>query len=384
MSTPFHRDGPDSLWLHMLQATLSMGVQHNPTVVQQKIAAMLTGIKKYQTWPTPPIHRAHRIVWQEGASRLMFVKPSADVADQPPIILVPSLINGWEILDLLPDLSFARYLAAQVGPVYILDWGDLTIDCGIQTLVDLLHGRLAAAVRAVRARHNQPVTAMGYCMGGVLVAGAMPVIGDDIDRVVYLATPWDFHAGDPLVTRLVRGWQAVLGLPLGATPHIPNSQIQALFAQVDPEMAAQKFTRFAGMTRDDPAAQIFMAVEDWLRTGHDLPGVLARQCLQDWYHDNRTAGGAWRVGDYYITPGLLAGPHSLVIAPRRDRLVEPQTARALASFIGSRASLMSPDMGHIGLMSSPRAKDQVWAPMTEWLHRRNHAPQHGRRLAAKA
>jgi polyhydroxyalkanoate synthase len=284
-----------------------------------------------------------------------------------PVVLIPSLINGWEILDLLPQISMARYLANQQFDVYILDWGDVQGDEQGQTLERLLHGRLADGVAAVHAMADAPVTLMGYCMGGLLMAGAMPVVRDRVAAAVYLATPWNFHAGDPLLTRLVRSWVAAMPASLGLSDAITNSQVQALFAQVDPEMAIHKFARFADMAADDPALGVFIAVEDWLRSGRDLPASLARPCLNDWYLENRTGLGQWRVGGHAIVAATLASVPSYVVVPMRDRLVEPQTALPLATLIGGVATLVTPDMGHIGIMSSPRAKTQVWEGLAQWL-----------------
>jgi polyhydroxyalkanoate synthase len=363
----FRRDGPDSLWLHMLQSTLHQGLQQNIGDVQQRMARMLTGVRRYQTSTVPAAVRDYPVVWRAGAARMLHLPLTNRRARAHPVVLIPSLINGWEILDLLPQISMARYLANQQFDVYILDWGDVQGDEQGQTLERLLHGRLADGVAAVHAMADAPVTLMGYCMGGLLMAGAMPVVRDRVAAAVYLATPWNFHAGDPLLTRLVRSWVAAMPASLGLSDAITNSQVQALFAQVDPEMAIHKFARFADMAADDPALGVFIAVEDWLRSGRDLPASLARPCLNDWYLENRTGLGQWRVGGHAIVAATLASVPSYVVVPMRDRLVEPQTALPLATLIGGVATLVTPDMGHIGIMSSPRAKTQVWEGLAQWL-----------------
>jgi polyhydroxyalkanoate synthase len=362
----FVRPGPDHLWLHMLQSTIYHGAQQSSDVVQQKLAAMLRGIQKYQTCGMLPIDRPVDIVWEQGASRLLCLGKDAS---REPILLIPSLINGWEIFDLLPDeQSFARTLGQAGHAVYILDWGDLAEENRHMTMDDLLCDRLPAAVAHLRTVHNARVMAFGYCMGGLLMAGAMPFMQGDVAGAVYLATPWDFHAGAPLMTNLVTRWIPDLEPIVKTASVVPNVHVQALFAQVDPDLAMSKYARFAGEELKSIAARRFVAVEDWLRSGRDLPGAVAMTCLNDWYVQNKTARGVWRVGGRDITPDVLRSVPSLVVAPTRDRLVEVQTAIALHAQLGEAcAELLTPDLGHIGLMASERAQDGVWRDILGWM-----------------
>lgn len=363
----YERPGPDHLWIHMIQSILYSGVQQTSTEVQQKIAAMIVGIQKYQRCDVPPIRRRMTSVWTSGVSRLLRV-PGRRTADARPVLLIPSLINGWEIFDILPHRSFARFLVASGFDVYILDWGDTAADPDVTSLDKLLRDRLAAAVGNLSEISGQNVVVMGYCMGGVLMAGAMPFMAHHITRAVYLATPWDFHVGDPQLTHLVQGWVPSVGLLLNTTPVLPNAQVQALFAMIDPDMAAQKFARFGALRANDPEFLTFIAIEDWLRSGRDLPGQLAYGCLRDWYIHNKTAQGTWSVAGTRITPDVLRCASSVVVVPQRDRLVEPQTAQALFDIIGpGHAVCMTPDIGHIGMMSSVRAEKLVWQGLVREL-----------------
>lgn len=349
----------------MIQSILHNGAQYNAGQVQQKIAAMIAGIQKYQACGVPPVTRRMGVVWSAGSARLLRV-PGRRRPGARPVVLIPSLINGWEIFDILPHRSFARFLVGAGFDVYILDWGDVAADPDIDMLDDLLRDRLAAAVALVAEQSGQAVIMCGYCMGGVLMAGALPFLAEHLARAIYLATPWDFHAGDPYLTHLVQGWVPSVSLLLNTTRVLPNAQVQTLFAMIDPDMAAQKFARFGALRADDPEYATFIAVEDWLRSGRDLPGRMAHACLTDWYVRNKTGEGAWRVAGTRITPRVLRSVPSVVVVPQRDRLVEPQTAQALYDAIGpEHAVCLTPDMGHIGMMSSARAEKLVWERVVE-------------------
>lgn len=361
----FSRVGPDALIIHLLQSMLRAGQSEGLETAQQKMRDFLTGIKKYQDWGAPPVPREMVCLWQRGAARLLSIG-GGDCA-RGPVILVPSLINGWEILDLTPQVSLARFLASRGYDVHMIDWGNLRDDPDIKNLDDLLNSYLIPMVRLVCDTARQSVMMMGYCMGGLLMAGAMPHIVDDVRAQVFLATPWDFHAGDQALTRLARNAAPSVTTMLQTTDYLPNSQIQMLFAMIDADMALKKFTRFAALAADDPAAAMFVAVEDWLQTGRDLPRDLALACLHDWYLDNQTMAGDWHVLGRRITAKDIAGPPALVIAPAQDKLVPTASAAALATQMGRKAILHTPAIGHIGMMASSRAQTLVWDPLVEWM-----------------
>lgn len=378
-TVPPARRGPDSLLLHLLQAATSLAATSEAETRATKMAAMLRGIQKYQRSLLPPITRPHTVVWQRGAARLLRLTTGSSQAKQTtrarrlerrrPVLLIPSLINGWEILDILPtETSFARDLLARGHDVYVIDWGDLRDDPEIATMSALLRTRLQPMVELLAGLSGQKIDLIGYCMGGLLMAGAYPFVQSWVDRLVFMATPWDFHAGEPHLTRLVRMLGPYLLMTVSTNAFLPNSRIQSLFALVDQDMAIAKYGRFATLPDDDPQARLFVGVEDWLQSGRDLPSDIARTCLQHWYLENRIAQGQWQVDGVAITAKLLSPSRSLVIAPRHDQLVEVQTAAALAETLGRHATLMTPNCGHIGLMTSPRAKGTVWAPLADWLN----------------
>ncbi len=318
------------------------------------LQGLMEGIRKYQLHPyertLPPLP----VAWQAGDVRLL----DAGGAGRP-LLLIPSMINGSAILDLMEGRSLARWLSQQGRHVYLLDWGRSTDDPGQADINTLLHERLLPAIDAVAG--DGPADALGYCMGGTLLAAAAPRAGARLKRLIFLATPWDFHAGDRKLQGMVQYWSAA-GLALSAQQGVlPADWVQTVFASVDPQMALRKFTDFAAMPDDDPRAALFVAVEDWLNDAADLPRAIAQTCIQDWYLDNAPGRGAWRDAD----AREMTHP-ALVIAAKRDRLVPPESSRALFAALPG-AAWQNPDTGHIGLIAGEKAIASVWTPMARWI-----------------
>ena len=65
-------------------------------------------------------------VWQEGNTRLLDYGPTHRAARKRgarAVLVVPSLINRWEVLDLTAEKSLLRAMAAEGLRPYLVDWG---------------------------------------------------------------------------------------------------------------------------------------------------------------------------------------------------------------------------------------------------------------------
>lgn len=327
---------------------------------QNKRLSMIEGLKLYQSHPFRRPTTNDSVIWENGTVSLRHIPATG----RHHLLLVPSMINRSVILDLLPGQSFARWLAAQGIDVYILDWGEPSQDMGQQNLDDVLHQKLLSSFSFLNEKIGK-FSALGYCMGGTLLAGAVHMNPPGLDKVIYLASPWDFHAGNrQLQQHVMMGTASALQMT-EAGRALPSKWIQPVFAAVNAERNIHKFADFAAMDQDSERARLFVAVEDWLNDGVDLPGALARSCVVDWYGQNKPAKGEWIVDGRPVDPAQTKNP-VLVVTSSTDRLVPEESSHALANLI-PHATLLSSTCGHIGMMTGRRAQDEVWKPVADWI-----------------
>ncbi|WP_235068233.1 alpha/beta fold hydrolase [Micavibrio aeruginosavorus] len=358
---------PAALSIYLGAAALMLGPDADDAARQKHgkaMASMLSGIRKYQDHgyrrPSPAIESR----WQAGTVRLLFY-PSATPNAQP-LLIIPSMINGSEILDILPDRSFTRWMAAQGFDVYLLDWGRMVDDPALHTMGGVIDDRVMVAVNYLHDTYGHAPHAIGYCMGGTLLAVAAALYPDKFNKMAFLSAPWDFHAGNPRMTaQVVAGAASALQM-IDAGPTLPMDWVQKVFAAVNPQRALTKFASFLEMAADTPQEQMFIAVEDWLNGGHDLPSGVARVCIMDWYGHNRPVNGAWQVGDRTVGLDHLDAGKMMVVAAMRDLLVPPESALSLCKDHPD-AAILRPDCGHISLMAGRNAMETVWAPLADWL-----------------
>jgi poly(3-hydroxyalkanoate) synthetase len=318
--------------------------------------ALLAAIAAYRRHPyrrdlvDPPA------IWAEGDSRLLDYGRRGDL----PVLFVPSLINRAYVLDLLPERSMLRWLAARRIRPLLLDWGwpgAMERRFGLTEVV----GRLERALGSRR----RPVVLAGYCMGGLLTLAAALRQPKRVRALALLATPWDFHA-EHRAAAIKFGTGLAKAEPLlQATGTLPVDALQAMFAGIEKGGIAAKFRAFAQLEPSSAAARDFVALEDWLNDGVPLAAPVAREVLSGWYRDNLPPHGAWRIDGSPVMPQALRCP-AFVAVPSRDRIVPPGSALSLASQIPA-ATVHQPQAGHVGMTAGPRAETALWRPLLDWL-----------------
>ncbi len=137
------------------------------------------------------------------------------------------------------------------------------------------------------------------------------------------------------------------------------------FEVVEPAQVSRKFSAFADMKQGSIEEKLFVAVEDWVNGGGDLPSGIIQQAVKDWYLDNKVVNGQWKIGSKKIDARKIKKP-SLVIVPAKDKIVPPASAKPLSEQLQD-AYILTPDCGHISMMVGSRAEKEVWEPMKDWI-----------------
>ena len=333
--------------------------------ITRRAQSYLAGLEAYRRHPYRRSGEAPPVLWREGTTRLLDY--GGDTAG-PVILVVPSLINRFYVLDLLPERSFLRYLAGRGLRPLVVDWGAPGREERKFDLTDYVARRLEGAFDAAFRLAGAPIGVAGYCMGGLFALALALRRRDETACLSLLATPWDFHAEHAQPARffgLIADLAPLLSDEQGT---LPVEVIQSLFFMLDPFTAERKFTRFAALDPAGDEARDFVALEDWVNDGVPLAASVARDCARFWYGENEPARGLWRINGEAVDPKLLRSP-ALVVIPSHDRIVPPSSAEALAAALRG-ATVLRPPLGHVGMMAAARAPEMLWTVIADWLRAR--------------
>jgi polyhydroxyalkanoate synthase len=330
--------------------------------IQGRVRAFAEGINRFAAVERAPSMPALPEEWREGTTRLLHA--GADGGGATPVVLIPSLVNRAYILDLDPAHSLVRTLAARGHDTYLLDWdapGPAEASFSIDHYVD----RLERVRDHVRERTGHAPVIAGYCMGGNLALALAHRAPEKIRAMALLATPWDFHAMPPSATQMLAAMMPAFRQLIATLGSLPVDVIQAMFSSRDPAGVIAKFRQFAAMKPGSKRAQAFVHLEDWLNDGVALSGPVALECLQDWYVDNRPMAGTWQSGGRPLDVTAL-DVDALVVIPDHDTIVPPSSARPLAEQL-PRATLVTANAGHIGMVAGSKAKKTLYTPLGDWI-----------------
>lgn len=298
-------------------------------------ASALDGLAKYESAPRDRTARQCPAIAQAGPARLRDCGGSG-----PPAVLVPSLINPPDVLDLDEDSSLTAAVARMGRRALLVDWGDAGERSGLD-----LGGHVEQLLLPLLREAGEPPALIGYCLGGTMAIAAANLA--PVERVATLAAPWRFVAyPEDSRDSLRRLWEGArpAAAQLGA---LPMEVLQGAFWSLDPERTVAKFASFADYEPASDKARRFVALEDWANEGEPLPFPAARELIEDLFGLDLPGRGEWQVAGKAITDRLECAVLNVTAAD--DRITPAAAAPA-----GKAVQL---DAGHVGMVvGSARAR----------------------------
>ncbi|HEY5933929.1 MAG TPA: alpha/beta fold hydrolase [Kofleriaceae bacterium] len=318
----------------------------------------------------PPVGQTpHDVVWTENKWRLLRFSPQTRKF-QRPILLVPSLINRWYVLDLGHGRSFIEWLVAQGHEVLCIDWGTPGAEDRYLTWDDIGGRYLGRAVRlAARSSPTGDTHVLGYCLGGTLATAYVAAFPEGVASLTALAAPIDFgEAG--IMALWTRTPTFDVTSILEAFGNIPWPLMQASFRMLKPTLQASKLVGLLDRAWDDEFLDGFLATEKWGNDNVSFPGACYARYIEELYRQNRLVAGTFSVCGRPARLGAIRCP-VLAVAFTDDHIVPVPSAKPLIDLAGSRDKQIVVDRGgHVGAVVSRKAADRLWPAFhTFWAQR---------------
>ena len=130
-----------------------------------------------------------KVVFQTELMQLIQYTPSTEQAHRRPLMIVPPWINKFYILDLQPQNSFIKFCVDQGFTVFVLSWVNPDETLRHKSFEHyMFEGPLAALDAIQQATGEREVNAIGYCLGGTLLASTLAWMKEQGDERIKAAT----------------------------------------------------------------------------------------------------------------------------------------------------------------------------------------------------
>lgn len=305
-----------------------------------------------------------KVVFRNRLIELIQYAPTTDKVQAEPILIVPAWIMKYYILDLLPENSLVRYLVEKGYTVFVISWKNPTRDDSDLGMEDYRRLGIMAALDAISAIvPNRQVHAVGYCLGGTLLAitaTAMARDGDERLRSITLfASQTDFTEAGELTLFIDEAQISFIEQMMAEQGYLDTKQMAGAFQLLrsnDLIWSTMVHTYLMGERR--PMIDLMAWNADTTR----MPYRMHSEYLRHLFLDNDLAEGRYLVDDRPIslrdihTPIFAVSTISDHVAPWRSVYKIQMLTHADVTFVlsngGHNAGIVSPP-------GSPRRHHQI-------------------------
>ena len=304
------------------------------------------------------------VVFENDLMQLIQYKPLSSSVRVRPFLLVPPCINKFYILDLQAENSFIRYCVERGNTVFVLSWRNPKEDQGQLGWDDYVErGPIAAidVVRRITGAHQ--VNALGFCVGGTLIATAIAIMlarGDDpIASLTLLTSLLDFEDSGILDIFIDEAHVKMREHTLGAGGLMPGRDLANTFSSLRANDLVWNYVINNYLEGQRPPAFDLLY---WNADSTNLPGPMYAWYLRNTYLENnlRVPNRLWCCGQA-VDLGRIRVP-TYVFGAREDHIVPWRGAYACARVLtgvpaGSLRFVLGAS-GHIAGTINPPSKNR--------------------------
>jgi polyhydroxyalkanoate synthase subunit PhaC len=311
------------------------------------------------------------IFWRLGRTRLIHYRPATQQQYRIPILIIPSLINRYYILDLMPDRSLINFLVQAGFNIYLLDWGRPSLEDANITFDAHISEYIHKAVEKVSEDAGvEQVTLLGYCMGGLLTAVYTALYPERVANLVNLAGPIGFD-DDGIFSLMTRSDWFDADQLVNTYGNIPADLLCWVFQMIRPTSHLVRALFFYERMEDENFVRSFAAMQTWIFDQVDFPGETFRRYIKDLYQENQLINGLFMINNQPVRLGNINCPF-LNISSKEDETAPYKSVIILNEMVGSEDNDLLELRGpHVGMVAGRGAPKYFWPKLAEWLKLRS-------------
>ena len=316
-------------------------------------------------------------VWRSDKVILYRYKAVAERKLKTPLLIVFSLVGRYTIVDLQEDRSMVRNLLRLGVEIFVIDWGSPSRADRYLTMGDYINDYLDGAVEAVKeASGVSQVNLLGICEGGTFSLCYAALHPQNVDNLILMVTPVDFHAHDanqPLSHGLINLWtQNLKGEDIDEMMDVHgvlSGELMGLvFTSMNPVRNTLKYNLdLLDVTDDKKKFLNFLRMEKWIADRPHHPGEVAKQWVKDLYQNNCLVVNKLLLDSQRVELANVTMP-VLNIYARDDHIIPTAMTRDVGKFLGTPDySELELPAGHMGIFVSGKTQSVLAKSLADWL-----------------
>lgn len=305
-----------------------------------------------------------KVVYQNELIQLLQYAPATEEVHAMPLLIVPPWINKFYILDLKPENSFIKWATEQGYTVFVISW--VNPDQQLTKLVfeDYMKlGPLAALDAIEKATGERKVSAIGYCIGGTLMATTLAYMAaradDRIAACTFFTAQVDFSEPGELGVFIDEDQLASVEEMMGKKGYLEGSEMATTFNMLRANDLIWSFVVNNYLLGKDPFPFDLLF---WNADATRMPAAMHSYYLRNMYQQNLLVKpGGLTIDNVPIDLRKISIPVYLQ-AGKEDHIAPAKSVYKATQIFSGPVRFMLAGSGHIaGVVNPPRNKKyQHW------------------------
>jgi len=296
-----------------------------------------------------------KVVFRNHLMELIQYEPQTAQVFRQPLLFIPAWIMKYYILDLSPHNSLVNYLVSRGHTVYMISWRNpdpADRDLGMEDYVR--SGALTALEQVRQREHDARVHAVGYCLGGTLLAILAAWLAqqhrDDLASLTLLAAQTDFTEAGELRLFIDDSQLDYLDDVMWSQGYLDNRQMAGAFQLLRSRDLVWSRILNNYLLGQRESMNDLMA---WNADATRMPFRMQSSYLRQLFLNNDLFEGRYRIDGRPLSLGDIHVP-SFVVATETDHVAPWRSVYKLNLAIGADMTFLLTSGGHnAGICSEP-------------------------------
>jgi polyhydroxyalkanoate synthase subunit PhaC len=305
-----------------------------------------------------------KVVFRNALMELIQYEPTTPQVFKRPLLIVPPWINKFYILDLNPEKSFIRWAVAQGLTVFVISWVNPDERHADKDFASYMHEGVLTAVDCIeQATGEREVTAVGYCVGGTLVAATLAYMTADDDRRIasatFFATQIDFADPGDLKVFVDAEQLKAVEERMAERGYLDGSAMANAFNMLRPNDLIWSYYVNNYLKGKEPMPFDLLV---WNSDSTRMPAANHNFYLRHCYLQNDLSNGRMELSGRTLDLKKVTVP-VYELATKEDHIAPARSAFTGAKCFGGPVRYVMAGSGHIaGVVNPPtKAKYQYWS-----------------------